>query len=89
MKRNTYYIEKHYRRGYIESQLPGGGSGHLVAAPDEADALRILIKHKIGHKAKVTRYIIMKAPIELVERRMKGVGGKIFFEDKDGKLQKL
>jgi hypothetical protein len=67
---------------------------HIVRADDEDDALRIANKHSIKSsrmemKDITTTWVQEVLPDDnVIERRRRGKGGSVFYEDENGNLQK-
>jgi len=71
-------------------------TGHVVRAENSKNALDIATRHGIAYPFNtplVKERTVIRIPKAnwwaevLIERRRHGRGGKIFYEDKDGKLQ--
>ena len=72
-------------------------TGHIVKAKNLQDALRIATKHGIAlpfnsqfvrRRSGRRLYKNHRFHKAIIERRGKGIGGSIWYEDKNGKLQK-
>jgi len=86
---NYFYILNYYT-------TPSPRTGHVVRAKSEIEAQQIVIKHKITYPHNkiidfvTSRILDKKYRFDelLIERRKRGIGGNIWYEDKNGKLQK-
>jgi len=88
---NYFYVKVFYTNYRIAF------SAHVVRARSIIDAKRITEKHRISypfHSKMVKSRLYQKLNINeyfnrrLIERRRKGIGGSIWYEDENGKLQK-
>jgi len=91
---NYFYVSVHYtRRGRNGRQ----STGHAIKAKNLQDALKIATKHGIAYqfnsplvRGRLARRLYKNHPFDkaIIERRKKGIGGSIWYEDENGKLQK-
>lgn len=91
---NYFYVHVRYLQPVSTGKL---STGHLIRAKNEQDALRIAKKHGIAFPfnspfvkfRKIYKKLYENRTFDeaLIERRRKGIGGKIWYEDKNGKLQ--
>ena len=88
---NYFYVLNHYE---YESGFPVS-SGHVIKTDSEEDAIKICEKYGIGcpfnRKIRIRNARLLnpekyQTDFELIKRRKKGIGGKIFYE-KNGKLK--
>jgi hypothetical protein len=86
---NYYYV-------YVKYFHLRPSTGHVVRAKSIEDAKRIIEKHGIANPlySKMVRHRSYQRLYKhsfwhrsLIERRRRGIGGKIFYEDSNGKLQ--
>jgi len=86
---NYFYILNYYT-------TPSPRTGHVVRAKSEIEAQQIVIRHNIMYPHNKTIDFVTSRILNeeywvdklLIERRKKGIGGSIWYEDINGKLQK-
>jgi len=80
---------------YLINIYKRGTTGHVIKARDEEHAWEIILLNDIKHKegGTVLRRILYELDLNdryvkrLIKRRKQGIGGKIWYEDENGKLQ--
>ena len=94
---NYFQIRVYYTKQIPHPSKGSRATGHVVRAKNLQDALKIATKHGIAYqfnspfvRKRLGQKLYERHPFHkaLIKRRKKGIGGSIWYEDKNGKLQK-